>query len=103
MTTPSEFFEQLAQDTSKMVGLNHVFQFDVTGDTGGQWYVDASGDEPKIVQGTHDSPGCTLTLSDENLIAIVEGTLNSQMAFMMGKLKVSGDMSLALQLQKLFG
>jgi putative sterol carrier protein len=103
MTTPGEFFEQLAQDTSKMAGLNHVFQFDVTGDTGGQWYVDASGDEPKIVQGTHDNPGCTLTMSDEDLLAILEGKLNSQMAFMMGKLKVSGDMSLALQLQKLFG
>ncbi len=103
MTTPSEFFEQLAQDPSKVAGLNHIFQFDVTGDNGGQWYVDASSDESKIVQGTHDSPGCTITMGDEDLVAILEGSLNSQMAFMMGKLKVSGDMSLALQLQKLFG
>ena len=45
----------------------------------------------------------TLTLSQEDLGSILSGDLNPQMAFMTGRLKVAGDMSLAMQLASVLG
>lgn len=45
---------------------------------------------------------CTIGLSKENFIKLATGKLDPMMAFMTGKLKVSGDMSVAIGLQKLF-
>ena len=42
---------------------------------------------------------CTVTTDDETMQAIMNGTSSSQAAFMTGKLKVAGDMSLALKIQ----
>jgi len=42
-----------------------------------------------------------MTASD--YLDMVNGKLNGQMAFMTGKLKIAGDMGLALRLQSLFG
>lgn len=51
---------------------------------------------------TVDQPvDCTVALSKENFEALISGELNPTMAFMMGKLKVTGDMSVAMQLSQL--
>lgn len=39
----------------------------------------------------------------DDFIEIANGKQNAQMAFMMGKLKVDGDMSVALQLGSILG
>lgn len=44
---------------------------------------------------------CTIRISHENLSKLVQGNLNPMTAFAMGKLKVSGDMSVALKLGQL--
>ncbi|KUP94833.1 SCP2 sterol-binding domain-containing protein [Tritonibacter horizontis] len=46
---------------------------------------------------------CTLRLSSDNLKKLLRGDLNPMTAVMMGKIKVSGDMSVALRLGKLIG
>ena len=45
--------------------------------------------------------GCTLRLSPENLTKLLSGKLNPMTAVMMGKIKISGDMSIAMKLSKL--
>lgn len=58
---------------------------------------------PPVVT-TEDGPAdCTVAVSLVDFIAIAEGRLNSQMAFMTGKLSVSGDMGIALQLGPILG
>lgn len=48
---------------------------------------------------TDDSPAdVTLSMSKDNFQKLLDGDLNPQMAFMTGKLKVTGDMSLAMKL-----
>jgi putative sterol carrier protein len=42
-------------------------------------------------------------VSMADFMEIAQGKQNAQMAFMMGKLKVEGDMSIALQLGKILG
>lgn len=46
---------------------------------------------------------CTLRLSTENLQKLLTGKLNPMTAVMTGKIKLSGDMTTAMQLAKLLG
>jgi putative sterol carrier protein len=50
---------------------------------------------------TTDAPAdCTITLSLDDLEALVAGELNPTAAFMTGKIKVEGDMSVAMALSQ---
>jgi putative sterol carrier protein len=103
METPQDAIDQIKQDPSALEGVNGVFQFKVTGPNGGEWYLDTTGEEVVVGEGLHEHPDVTFTSSDEDFVAMAKGTMPSQMAFMMGKLKVEGNMLLAMQLQKIFG
>lgn len=49
-----------------------------------------------------DQPAdCTIRISEDNLGKLIRGQLNPMTAFAMGKLKVSGDMSVAMKLAQL--
>lgn len=51
---------------------------------------------------TEDGPtDCTLKISKENLGKLLTGKLNAMTGVMTGKLKVSGDMGVAMRLAKL--
>lgn len=50
---------------------------------------------------TTDAPvDCTISLSKDDMESLMAGELNPTMAFMQGKLKVEGDMSVAMQLSQ---
>ncbi|GMV99106.1 MAG: hypothetical protein AMXMBFR84_02450 [Candidatus Hydrogenedentota bacterium] len=100
----AQFFSELSSkiDPAKTAGMNSIYQFDISGDNGGQWYVKLADGSVDIVQGTADTPNITLTTTDENWLKIVSGQLNGQTAFLTGKLKIKGDMSLAMKLQSIF-
>ena len=55
---------------------------------------------PNTVSNTDAETDCTVTVSLETLQAMMDGQLNSVTGFMSGKLKVSGDMSVAMKLQR---
>jgi putative sterol carrier protein len=44
----------------------------------------------------------TVTMGDENFVKLITGRLDGTMAFMTGKLKLKGDMALAMRLSNLF-
>lgn len=51
---------------------------------------------------TTDAPtDCTISLSLDDLESLIAGELNPTAAFMQGKLKVEGDMSIAMALSQL--
>jgi len=62
-----------------------------------------TGGEMKTGKGKADAPKLTITQSVEDWREINSGRLNPQMAFMSGKIKVSGDMSLAMKLGSIMG
>lgn len=82
--------------------INSTYKFVVNGDNGGTWVVDLTEGSGKVTEGDGNA-ACTITVGDQDLVDIVNGKLNAQMAFMSGKLKVAGDMGLAMKLQSLFG
>ena len=56
----------------------------------------------EVQMGVHASPNIAITMKESDYLDMVNGKLNGQMAFMSGKLKIAGDMGLALRLQNLF-
>ena len=109
--TPDDFYlkwipEQTAanpEQAKKTADINATIQFVLTGDGGGDYYIEFSGGEIKTGKGKADSPRLTITQSVNDWREINAGKLNPQMAFMSGKLKVSGDMSLAMKLGTILG
>lgn len=89
-------------DSKAAVGLNATYVFEISGSNGGNWTLDIKNGKCEFKKGKSSNPSVTISISDQDWIAIRNGTLNSQMAFMMGKLRVSGDMSLAMKLQSMF-
>lgn len=91
-------------DAEKLKGMDATILFDISGEDGGQWTVTINDGQVDVEEGsTAESPTITVGASAKDLKALIEGDLNPMAAFMQGRLKVKGDMSMAMQLQKLFG
>lgn len=58
---------------------------------------------PPVVSNDDGPVDCTVKVALADFMDIATGKQNAQMAFMMGKLKVDGDMSVALQLGSILG
>jgi putative sterol carrier protein len=104
MSQVSEFFDKVpgSVNKDKIVGMNCIYQFNIEGDEGGKWNVKVADGEASVAEGAADSPSITLTMTAENFIALVTGKLNGQTAFLTGKLKIQGDMTLAMKLASVF-
>ncbi len=80
-------------------GLNNTLKFDCGAD--GVIYLDGRS-VPNTVSNDDKDADCTVTISRENLVALMTGALEPTTGFMTGKFKVSGDMSVAMKLQRVF-
>ncbi|MCX8119001.1 MAG: SCP2 sterol-binding domain-containing protein [Desulfobacterota bacterium] len=81
--------------------LRATIQFQITGPDPGDFFVTIGEGTGKVTEGKAPSPDVTLTMASDDFQDMVEGRLDGMVAFMGGKLKISGDMMLALQLQNL--
>src|SRR5262249_19459901 len=93
----AEVTEESRNRVSGKTGLNATVKFDFGAD--GVIYLDGTSDA--IVVSNEDKEAqCTLSLSLDDYKAMGKGELDAMTAFMMGKLKVAGDMGVAMKLQK---
>lgn len=53
-----------------------------------------------VTEGASDAADVTITMDDDDLVALMKGDLNGMTAFMTGKLQLEGDLMLA---QRMFG
>ena len=102
--TIAELFEQMPSvfNPAAAAGMNKTFQWNITGDEAGVWAFKINNGQGEVIPGGVEKPDVTFTISDKDWLAITEGKLDGMNAFMTGKLKVAGDMMLAMKLQNLF-
>ena len=62
--------------------------------------IDGTGDS-NVVSSSDEEADTTITTSMENFLKLKNGDLNPMMAVMTGKVKIKGDMGLAMKLQSL--
>ena len=91
----SEIAKKMSEALANAGGLDKSVKFDF-GDDG---LIHAAGTEVSTEDKDAD---CTISVSKDDFISLSEGKLDPMMAFMSGKLKVAGDMSVAMGLQNLF-
>lgn len=65
-------------------------------------YIDGTG-ESNVVSAISEDADCTVNVSKQDFQSLISGQLNPMSAFMSGKIKVDGDMGVAMKLQGLFG
>ncbi|KAJ7352751.1 Hydroxysteroid dehydrogenase-like protein 2 [Desmophyllum pertusum] len=82
-----------------------VFEFQLEGKEPGVWYLDLKNNAGSAGSGSFPGgdAGCTMILDSDDFIKLFTGQLNPTQAFMAGKLKIKGDMMMAMKLEKLMG
>jgi putative sterol carrier protein len=85
-----------------MAGMNAVLQLDLAGDGGGQWYLTIANQTMRVDEGLAATPNMTLTMTAADYLSMSNGNTNPTNLFMQGKIKIKGDMQLAMKLQALF-
>ena len=86
----------------KAGGIDTIIQFKFTGSQASDWYVIIKDQKVETVNGIHPAPKMTMTVDSDDYIKISTGELDATAAFMKGKVKVSGDMGVALGMGKYF-
>lgn len=89
-------------DPEEAEGLDVVYQFDLNGADGGQYQLRIRDGACQVSEGTHPDPNVTLAMSGEDCLRVLNGQVSGTMVAMTGRLRISGDMGLALQLASLF-
>ncbi len=102
--TVAESFEQMPNvfNPAAAGGMNKTLQWNITGEQAGVWAFKIANGTGELIPGGVEKPDVTFTISDKDWLAITEGKLDAMNAFMTGKLKVAGDMMLAMKVPNLF-
>ena len=85
-------------DAEEIKDLSGRIQFSLTGQGGGEWGVVLGDGKVRVSQGMMAAPELTVKTSTEVAEKLLRGSLNPMMAFMTGKIKISGDMALGMKL-----
>ena len=103
-TTLNEVFEMMpdAFKPEAAQGVDAIFQYNISGEGGGDWYITVKDQTCQVDQGQSENPTTTLSLSTEDFVKMLLGELDPMAAFTSGRLKVGGDMMKSQLLGKLF-
>lgn len=91
--------ESIGSNAAANAPANALVQFDIQGAQGHTAFLTlAEGLEARLTDGTHEMPDVTITAEDADWLALINGLVGLEEAFLGSKLKVSGDFNLALQM-----
>jgi len=100
--TTEKVFEKLSQKVNEDLKneINAVMSFIISGNN---WAVDAHSSRPfKVSTGEIEKPDVTFIMDDETFLKLAKGEVKAANAFMSGKLKVKGNLAVAMKAEKIF-
>ena len=83
-------------------GLNAVYQFEISGAETFNAYLRIADNRCTFHEGSHEKPDVLIKAPAEVWLAVSQGTLDGQSAFLSGKYRVEGNVGLLLKLKTLF-
>jgi len=96
-------FDSILNDVKERAGRSSALGATLKFNFGDQQiFLDGTGSE-NVVSAEDRDADCTIHISEKDFQSIINGDLNPMSAFMTGKVKVKGDMSVAMKLQSLLG
>ena len=104
MPTLTEIFAEIntrLADPAKVGSTKGAYRFELSGDGGGEFHIVLADGQGDAGAGAPENPNTTIVMAASDFVALSTGKLDPTMAFMSGKLKVRGDMGLAMKLQSL--
>lgn len=86
----------------KAEGVDATIQFDLSGDNGGLYWLRIANKTATVGEGSIENPKMTIKGSADDYAAMATGQLNPMQAFMSGRIKIQGDMGLAMKFMSMF-
>jgi putative sterol carrier protein len=83
-------------------GVDAVIQYHLTGEEAGDYVITLRDDKCMVMEGVAESPNVVLTSEAHDFADVLLGRANGMQAFMTGKLKLAGDLNLAMKLTSFF-
>ncbi|WP_324668632.1 SCP2 sterol-binding domain-containing protein [Geochorda subterranea] len=103
MASAAEFLEKVVERINaqpQRLGVDSAsFQFTLTGDGGGTWTMVIQDGRASVQQGAVSSPQVTVEMSVADFQEMLAGRLGPVAAYMSGRLRLVGDIGLAMRLQ----
>ena len=94
---PGAFLPEKAQ------GVDATVHFKFTGAEAGEWNAKITDGKVVVEKGEPaDKATMTLTADSEDYVKLFTGELDGMQAFMQGKIKLGGDLNLAMKLMQMF-
>jgi putative sterol carrier protein len=101
MSAVADFFAALparaAAEPEKTRGLHDTYLFQIG--EAGSWTVAVEDGTVTVTPGDGGAAACTIATDEDTFLGIVGGTQSPMAAFMRGKVKIAGDMGVALRLK----
>jgi putative sterol carrier protein len=86
----------------KAKGVSGIVQCVFSGNQASDWVITIEDQDCKVEEGTIPDPDLTIKADAEDGIKVLTGTTDPMRAYMLGKIKVFGDLSLGMKLTSLF-
>ena len=83
-------------------GVDAVIQYKLTGDEGGDWIITIKDGKCAVAEGEAEAPTMTLSADAQDFSDVLLGKANGMKYFMEGRIKLAGDLNLAMKLTDFF-
>lgn len=83
-------------------GVDAVIQYHLTGEEAGDWIITIREGKCSVAAGNAETPKMTLTADAQDFKDVLLGRVNGMQYFMQGRLKLAGDLNLAMKLTQFF-
>jgi putative sterol carrier protein len=103
-TLPQQVFDGMRESfaADRAAGVHARYQFDLSGPSGGMWWIEVNESKCRIGRGRIANPSVTISATDHDWVALSNGNLPGFWAYLTGRLKIHGDQKLVRKLDEMF-